>query len=140
MKISILLFLIGISTSFGQNFVNEEKIEQLLTKHKVNISEPITLNDGELVVENKLYGFDGKPNYHNQITIDLSEISEIETEYYEKTKIHALKFISGSDKSILETQLNSKDLFKLKSTRINLRHIDSELLAELINILKSYRK
>lgn len=140
MKLTFLLFLVGISTCFGQSFIDENKIEELLNKSKVNISEPIKFRNGELVTENKYYGFDGEIVFHNQITIDFKQLAGVETEYFDKTKIYGIKFISGSEKSILETQLGTKDLLKKKSSIIHLRHVDSEVFSELISIINSYRE
>jgi hypothetical protein len=140
MKKTILIFLVGITNCFGQNFIDENKIEELLNAHKVNISEPIKFRNGELITEDKMHGLNGEVAFHNQITIDLKEIAGIETEYYEKTNIYNIKFISGSEKSILETQLGTKDLLKKKSSRINLRHVDSKVFSELISVLNSYRE
>ena len=92
-----------------------------------------------MLTTDKYYGFDCKPIYHNRITIDLREISAIEIEFNDKSKIYVLKFISGSDKSILETKIKSNDLIKKKSTTIMLR-INSELLNEIVKTLKDYQK
>ncbi len=138
-KLIIVLFLIGITTTYSQETLDEQKIEQELNRGKVSPSEPVSLNNGELITEDKYYGFDGKPIYHNRITIDLREISAIEIEFNDKSKIYVLKFISGSDKSILETKIKSNDLIKKKSTTIMLR-INSELLNEIVKTLKDYQK
>ena len=137
-KLIIVLFLIGITTTYSQETLDEQKIEQELNRGKVSPSEPVSLNNGELITEDKYYGFDGKPIYHNRITIDLREISAIEIEFNDKSKIYVLKFISGSDKSILETKIKSNDLIKKKSTTIMLR-INSELLNEIVKTLKDYQ-
>ena len=138
-KLIIVLFLIGITTTYSQETLDEQKIEQELNRGKVSPSEPVSLNNGELITEDKYYGLDGKPIYHNRITIDLREISAIETEFNDKSKIYVLKFISGSDKSILETKIKSNDLIKKKSTTIMLR-INSELLNEIVKSLRDYKK
>ncbi|WP_445736003.1 DUF4348 domain-containing protein [Mariniflexile sp.] len=137
----LIFFIVGLNNCFGQNqvFQTESEIESILNRQKVNLSEPITLKNGLLTTKNIMMGFDGKPVYESEVKIKLKEILEIETEFYEKTNITKLKFISDSENSIQEKYLNSDEFHSLNSSQINLRFINSENLAELLDFFNKYK-
>ncbi|MCK0160010.1 DUF4348 domain-containing protein [Allomuricauda sp. F6463D] len=140
-KITFIFYIIGLSNCFGQTekFESESDIESYLNQRKVNLSEPITLKSGILTTKNILMGFDGKPAHISEIRIELKGVEGIETEFYEKTNITALKFTSNKNNSIQEKQMNSEGFFKRKSSEINLRFVKKETLSELLDFFNNYK-